>query len=233
VVPVLVYQDRDEVVPYLGFRHITGARKWGPFQKARFIAYLVTEGHALDDIEGLVGDNTQVIKKLYQQFIVYEQARALDFPVQHVRRSFSLLEVTLGQRAIKKFLGVPHRLPTGPVDYVVPEECGGELEEVLTWVFGDGTRSAVITDSREIPELARVIGDAGALETLRRTRDLDAASEMLDGEEAFLLRRLATAERAVRDAAGLVVLYSDDPAVVESVQRLSSLISSLSQQVQT
>lgn len=34
-VPCVVYSDRADVLPFLGFRHITGAKKWAPFQKAR------------------------------------------------------------------------------------------------------------------------------------------------------------------------------------------------------
>jgi hypothetical protein len=177
-----------------------------------------------------VGDDTQVVKKLYQQYVVYQQARELDIPVRPIRQRFSLLEVALGQRPIKKFLGVPHRLPTGPLEYVVPPDHEDELTELLTWVFGNGT-DPVIADSREIPALARVIGSNDALEILRRTHDLDAASEMLGGEEEFLLRRLGTAERALRDAAGLVPLYRDEPRVGELGERLYSLVTGIRRQL--
>jgi hypothetical protein len=147
------------------------------------------------------------------------------------RRRFSLLEVALGQRPIKTFLAVPHRLPTGPVDEVVPPDHEDELQELLTWVFGDGATEPVITDSREIPTLANVIGDDEALSVLRRTRDLESATEMLAGEEQFLLRRITTAERAVRDITGLLPLYRDDPDVVAAVERLMSLLASLRRQL--
>jgi hypothetical protein len=230
-VPVIVYDERSEVVPYLGFRHITGARKWGPFQKARFIARLVDEDYALEDIEGIVGDETKVVKRLYQEYIVFRQAAELEFPVRRVRRRFSLLEVTLSQRPIKTFLGIPHLLPSGRVDRVVPEEREDELIDVLTWVFGENSREAVITDSREIPTLARVIGNEDALEVLRRTDDLEAATEMVGGEAQFLLRRLGAAERGVRDASSLIALYADDADVVDAVKRLASLVEGLRSQV--
>jgi hypothetical protein len=50
---------------------------------------------------------------------------------------------------------------------------------------------------------------------------------MLDGEEQFLLRRLNAAERAVRDAAGLLPLYRDDDTVRDSILRLAALVGSL------
>jgi hypothetical protein len=230
-VPVIVYDERSEVVPYLGFRHITGARRWGPFQKARFIARLVDEEYELDDIEDIVGDDTRVVKRLYQEFVVFRQAEELDFPVRRVRRRFSLLEVMLSQRPIKTFLLIPHRLPSGPVDRVVPENREDELLEVLGWVFGENGRKAVITDSREIPALARVVENEEALDVLRRTDDLDSATEMLGGEAQYLIRRLGTAERASRDAASLIALYADDQDVVEAVKRLFSIVEGLRSQV--
>jgi len=39
--PILVYERREDVIPYLGFRHITGVLEWKPYQKARYITQLV------------------------------------------------------------------------------------------------------------------------------------------------------------------------------------------------
>src|SRR5215213_7242501 len=38
VLPVIVYRTRDEIVPYLGVRHIIGIQKWDSYAKARYIA---------------------------------------------------------------------------------------------------------------------------------------------------------------------------------------------------
>jgi hypothetical protein len=138
----------------------------------------------------------------------------------------------LSQRPIKTYLSIPHLLPSGSVDRVVPEDREDELIEVLTWVFGENGRKAVITDSREISTLARVIGHEEALEVLRRTEDLDAANEMVGGEAQFLIRRLGAAERGVRDAASLIALYADDKDVVDAVMRLASLVEGLRSQVE-
>src|SRR5947208_2031454 len=42
-VPVVVFETRDQLVPFLGFRHISGILKWEPIAKARFINYQVKE----------------------------------------------------------------------------------------------------------------------------------------------------------------------------------------------
>lgn len=40
-IPVVEYDNRDDVTAFLGFRHISGALKWEPMAKARFVHHLV------------------------------------------------------------------------------------------------------------------------------------------------------------------------------------------------
>ena len=37
-IPAIVYKNRDEVLPYLGVRHIAGIMKWDSYAKARYVA---------------------------------------------------------------------------------------------------------------------------------------------------------------------------------------------------
>ena len=41
--PVIIYDDRDEILDYLGYRHITGIKAWGPLAKARYLRDLRKE----------------------------------------------------------------------------------------------------------------------------------------------------------------------------------------------
>ena len=232
-VPVVIYDDRAQVLPFLGFRHITGAKKWGPFQKARFVAQLVEEGFDLGTIEELIGDSTQAVKKLYQQFTVFEQIRQdTDLDTEAIRQRFSLMEVTLGQRPIKDHLGLPRGLPSGRDPNPVPAENLDELAETVEWVFGTSDRAPVVTESRDISQrLAKVVASEEALTRLRDTRDLELAYELTDGEQVSLLRNLTRAERILRDAAGLVPLFASDHEVQRAIERLATMADALRDQV--
>jgi hypothetical protein len=232
-VPCVVYRNRDAVLPYLGFRHITGAKKWRPFQRARFVSQLLDSGQSLDHVQEVIGDDASATKKLYQDFVVYNQlVNDLGFPAERIRERFSLLEVMLGQRAIKAHLSMSHRLPTHKVDAVVPQEKLDDLEEVATWVFGNDESPPIIGDSREINGLlAPVIRDSDSLEYLRRTGDLEGAYDRSGGEQEFLLKKIVRAERVIQDISGVVPLHVDEPPVVEGIRRLETLILSLSRQI--
>lgn len=233
-VPVVVYANRADVLPYLGFRHITGAKKWAPFQKARFIAQLVDEDFDLATIQELIGDSTQVVKKLYQEFTVFEQIRLqTELDTEPIRQRFSLMEVALGQRPIKDHLGLPRTLPAGKDPNPVPEENLDKLAEVVEWVFGSGLRAPVVAESRDISQrLAKVVASEEALQRLRETGDLDLAYELTDGEQVSLERKLDRAEKLLREAAGLVPLYSEDPDIRLAVGRLAKIADALRTQVE-
>lgn len=232
-VPVVVHSHRSEVLAFLGYRHITGARKWAPFQKSRFVAQLVEEGYDLSGIQDLIGDSTQAVKKLYQEFVVFRQvAEDLDIDTEPIRVRFSLLEVSLGQRPIKAYLGMPTRLPGAPVERLIGDEYLDHLEQIVGWVFGAGRWPIVITESRDINEkLSKVIASESALEWLIESGDLDMSYELTDGEQVSLLRRLAAAERSIRAASGILPLYNDDPEIIIAVERVSTLAASLKRQL--
>ena len=233
-IPCVKYNDRDEVFPYLGFRHITGAKKWDPFQRARFVSQLVDSGRTLSEIEELVGDSTRAVKKLYQDFIVHRQVKdETDFPVRRLTNRFSLLEVLLSQRPVKSHLGIPRALPNERTDYVVPEEKLDDLVEILGWVFGDGTEMPVITDSREISKnLAPVIASPEALQHLRVTRNLMEAYDRTDGELVYLNRKLRSARSALEEVIKLLPQFQKDNEArshVEAIVKLTKGIEKLAE----
>jgi hypothetical protein len=230
-VPTVLYPNRTDVVPYLGFRHITGVKTWEPYAKARYVADLVMGGRRIEDIEDGIGDTARTVKKLYQSYVVYSQIRnELNGDAKSVRANFSLLEVLLTSQPIKEFLGAPRALPSGRVDSIIPVAKLDALRQVVSFVFGDTTRGElrVITDSRQIPHrLAPVIADPDAYEHLSRTRDLEAAYERSGGERQYLLRQLASAGRATERALGVFPLYRMDGEVRSAVERLRSLVAAL------
>jgi hypothetical protein len=230
-VPTVTYPTRDSIVPYLGFRHITGVKTWEPFAKARYVSELINSGLAISQIEQSIGDSARTVKKLYQTYIVYGQiATDLDIEPKEIRENFSLLEVALGQQAIKEFLGVPRELPKKALDAIVPKERLERLRELVSWVFGDSAtgKMRVISESRQIPSrLAPVIADEEAYQYLQTTRDLEGAYERSGGERQYVVKQLIAAGRSVERALGVISLYKGDPEIVGQVERLDTLIGAL------
>ncbi len=230
-IPSVLYPTRDEIVPYLGFRHITGVKTWEPYFKARYISRLLDQGLTLEQIEQSIGDDASTVKKLYQSLVVFQQVqRDLDMDIKDLRDRFSLLEVMLGQTAIKQFLSISRRLPTAKLDQIVPTEALPKLREVISWVFGDSKRGevAVISDSRQISSrLGPVVLKPEAVEWLRQTRNLEQAYERSDGERALLIRRLSQIRRVSQEAIGLLPSFRSDAEIAALLADLVPVLEAL------
>ena len=179
-----------EVVPLLGFRHITGVKRWDPFSRATYVSKLIDEGAPFSEVELLVGDATSAVKKLYNAHVVYNQiVEDLDMDGEPVRQSYSLLEVALGQAPIKAYIGAPSRLPKERVEKVVPLDRLEQLHNLVSFVFGDkkSGQERIITDSRQITQkLAPCWPCRKPPSHLEETRDLEGAYEW--SERYALLR---------------------------------------------
>lgn len=228
-VPTVTYESRDLVVPFLGFRHITGVKKWEPLAKAKYVTSLIDAGTPISDIEESIGDDARTVKRLYQTFIVYKQIEDdLTMETKEIRDNFSLLEVSLSQVSIKEFLGVGKKLPETKTDTVVPTTNLEKLRELIGWVYGDGPLLRVITDSRQISKrLAPVVASTDALTYLRKTRDLEAAYDRSGGERDYYVKQIAAASRSVERANGIAPLFTKDKEIISQIERLEKLVQAL------
>ena len=206
LLPAIVYQNRSEVVAYLGVRHIVGIQKWDSFAKARYVAGLVDSGRSLQDVETQIGDTQGSARKNYISYKLLHQARdEFDYDTATAEDNFSFLILAIGQGKIKRFLGLPKRIKETDPDSPTPKEHIDNLQYLMSWLFGDQQYPPVIKESRDITNyLCHVVENPNALKHLQRTRDLEAAYDLSDGEEQMLLRYLAYANRKLEAVLGLV-----------------------------
>ncbi len=74
-VPVIIYSNRKEILPYLGARHISGIKKWEPYAKARYIAHMIENGYSLNQVQSIVADRTNSASKFYLCYQIVEQMK--------------------------------------------------------------------------------------------------------------------------------------------------------------
>lgn len=228
--PIVKYHSRSEVMAFIGFRHITGIKRWGYFARSRYIGQMMKAGHEMEQIEREIGDISGEVRRLYQVSVVYDQM--LDSGnIDHdaVRKEASLLEVALARKTIKTFLSIPARLPVEIVETVVPHDKIDELEEVSSYIFGnaENNEKPVIRESREITSLGRVLENDEARTHLRKTRNLTSALDYIDGEYDFLLRKLNTALNAVRDVNSVLPAHRDEKEISDLLTQLKTFVKNM------
>ncbi len=223
IIPAILYNDRKDISPYLGVRHITGILKWEAYAKAKYIASRIEERVSSDvSVETTIkevqqeigGDRTDVIKKQYMCYKIVEQAQEdISFDISKIIKRFSLIYVALNSRAIREYIEVPRYKEADLSEPLVPTKKLNNLKQLLTWIYGneESGEQAVFTDSRKISStLAPVLADVDATEYLIKHNNLEEAYERSGGELTFLIKRLSRAERIMSNALSIAFNYKTD-----------------------
>lgn len=217
--PAIIYPIRDEVVPYLGVRHIAGIQKWESYAKARYIAGLVSDGTPFEEVEAQIGDKKGSARRNYVAFKMLTQLeQEFDFDTRKATEDFSLLVLAIGQRGIKQFLGIPKTLASADSNAPIPEDRLENLRDLVSWLFGDEKhKNPAIQESRDITKyLKHVVSSEEAVKYLRTKRNLIEAYDRSDGEEMMLLKYIQLATSKLETALGIAHLHKTADVVASS-----------------
>ena len=206
VLPVIVYPNREEVIPYLGVRHISGIKKWDSYAKARYIASMLDSGRSAEEIEHQIGDKQGSIRKNTICYKMLKQARdEFDYDTESAKEDFSFLILSIGQGNIKRYLGLSHKVKEIPLEDPIQPDKLGALKNLLSWLFGEGKSvKRVIAESRDITKyLSHVVASTDAVDYLDKHRNLEDAFDLSSGEETMLKKDLASANRKLEKTLGI------------------------------
>jgi hypothetical protein len=221
-VPILVYDNRPEVTPYLGYRHITGVLPWGPYQKARYIAQqMENAGSTLAEIARTIGSKSATVREHYVTYTLLRQAEEdFDLDVRKPARSFGVLRRALVNPNIRAFIGLSFEGSEDELRRPLPGDKVGPLQELFSFMFGTSTETAVLRDSRQLTALGLVLSKPETTEVLRRTRNLDEAFRLAGGEEQLAIDIIDDAEVGLREAIPLSSRHRESRLVLRAVARL-------------
>ena len=165
-VPVKIYQTRDEVLPYLGVRHIAGTKPWDALAKARYVANLVEAGESYIEVARRIGSGrrTDVVRKWLLTLYSMDQANEhsdLQWDIADQRFGFSWLYTSIGYRSVRDYLGFTKDTYVNPYRKPVPKHRLDNLLNHMKDLYGPApgnSREAVIQESRQISQLAKIYG---------------------------------------------------------------------------
>ena len=231
-VECFVFPARRDVLKYLGFRHISGPRRWEPLAKARYLADLIRNFYSTLDLEQQlravardIGSRRDYVAQLLTALNLYERARNQNFyGLQRVNEQdigFSLLSTALSYADIVKFLNLPRRdaVDVGSVN-------DQHAKELFSWMFAQDHRGeTVLGESRRLKTLAAVVSSSQALVELRRSGNLDQAYVYTSGPGEAFAQRLEAAEKAIADCIGLIspsVVFGDHH--LQKIEHIGDLV---------
>jgi hypothetical protein len=234
---LFVVRERAQVAPILGFRHITGIAEWDPYAQARYIAQLVDdEDKSLDEVADLIGRKPPEVKSAYRNYWIVEQARnELKVPdVERALEEFGVWTRAMQNPALRSYIEAPDPRDVDPAYWPLPGKKKRQLGRLLTFLFGgprnkNGQRSieAVLSDSRQITLLGRIIESERGRAALEAGADLETAELALEDPYQALQRRLEDARDALAEASTMQSDGKLDAYASGLVEEISTLLDGL------
>lgn len=201
--PVIIYQQRTEILKYLGYRHITGVKSWSALSKARYLNQLrkdfgdIPLQKQFSALAKEIGSNANYVARLLTTLKLYEIIETNDFfdiPNLDERTiDFSLLTTALSYTKISNFVGLK-----APKDIQAENLSERRLQELSEWIYkrneGNKTR---LGDSRNLRTLSAVVDHPEALKRFRDGVKLEEASLYTDEPEKIFLSAMNDIDSAL------------------------------------
>ena len=185
-IPCLVFEKKDDILKYLGYRHITGIKSWKLLEKARYLAKLKDDyfpsdsiNNASREIAKMIGSRKDYVVRVLAGYKLYEiiekngfyKVKGLDDTTFY----FNYLADSLSRSNIAEFLGINFN-KDNPAENIQYEN----LKEWTNWLFNKDLKNKIIGDSENLNTLNKVLASPEALKAFREGKDLFIAVEFTD-----------------------------------------------------
>ena len=232
-IPCILYSKREDVLDYLGYRHITGVKDWGALEKARYLDQLYrihiidTEADKIySKLAKMIGSRADYVSKLHTALKLYEKANDNAYYGADIKEediSFSWLTTALGYNGIMNFIGLSSSTSIATLEGLNEEN----YKKIFTWMFCPG--KTVIKESRQISELAKITESAVALERLEKGSSIDEALLYTSAPSEAFIEMLRKAKQQLKQAKEAIEQLSEEPfeakGLLEDIDKLLRTIS--------
>lgn len=227
-IPVIVLAGRQDAWRLLGFKHVNGPAKWGSYAKAKYIVDIHRNFHiGLEQIAEQIGDTNKTVNKLYQGFMVIEQAeRFAEFCMDDIktpRLYYSHLYTALGYEKFRTYLGITEG---SDINAPVPAEKYHSLQEVMDWIYGSKKRGVEPLVRTQNPDLKRFVGildNEQSVAALRVGRSLEVACDLSVGASIALQEYMVEAKIALEKLSSKLSGYDGNEGLLKQAGTIANL----------
>jgi hypothetical protein len=176
--PTIIFDKRDDILVYLGYRHITGIKEWGPLAKAKYLDALRKNLKIKDrtdeyrTLAKIIGSKANYVRNILAGLQVYKIIEDHNFfevkGLDEVTVEFGVLYTAIGRSNISTFVGIDldAENPTKSVKI-------RNLKELTSWMFEQNSEGFTrLGESRNLSDLDQVVSHPAALKYFREGRPL-------------------------------------------------------------
>ena len=247
-IPIVTRNTRAEVLPYLGFRHITGVKQWEPLAKARYIEQLfdlsdkkLSIKDRYTEVARTIGSRRDHIRRNLDAMAVYKVIKDNEFfdidGLNEESIKFSILSTALADERIATFAGVNQKTKDG--SYISSDPIvdatklnNKTIKELIHWLYEkDKKGKTKIGESRNLRFLAAVVNNEKSVTAFRNGALLKIAYQMTADVTADFAELLYQADTSLTEASSMVATVEFKDDIYEVAKRISENIKMIGRQL--
>ncbi len=234
-IPCIVFDRKEQIMQYLGYRHVTGIKSWSVASKAKYLYSLLptleSEGIKSQSIElaKKIGSRSDYVKKLLVGYKVYEIIKDNNFykipQLNETTFHFNYITASLQHSNIREFIGIDEISNIDDLENLGIDEK--QLSVLIDWFFrkNDQNRSRVLGDNNNLTKLNNILSNPEITEKFKNGLSLEESDDLINiSENSFTqgLRKSLSELKKVREYSyKLKNGYSDDN--IETLEEIVAL----------
>lgn len=227
-IPVIILDNRQDAWRLLGFKHVNGPAKWGSYAKAKYIVDIHRNFKiSLNQIAEQIGDTNKTVSKLYQGFMVIEQAeKNVEFSMDDIktpRLYYSHLYTALGYEKFRTYLGI---IDGADIDSPVSVDKYRNLQEVMDWIYGSkkrGIEPLIRTQNPDLKRFISVLDNEQSITALRMGRSLEVACDLSIEANVALQEYMVEAKIALEKLSSKLSSYDGNEGLLRQAGTIATL----------
>jgi len=233
-IPVMVYEDKRQVIAYLGYKHITRTLEWEPLAKARFVDKNVELYNikSFKEIAKIMNSRSDTVRNNYVAYRVYKQAKdEFNIDVKKVEERFGVFYTALNNGDIRNYIDLKRNMSIEELKNPISKLKEEELHVFIDLLHGTGKKGPAIKDSRRIKDLGIVLNNKNAREELIKSRNIDSALRYIKSDIKRLEANLDLSIEYLKEAIKSINRYKDNSVIKLKVRKLIEIVVKLKNSV--
>ncbi len=185
-IPSIIFNKREDIIAYLGYKHITGVQAWDSLAKAKYLRQLkktIPQGDFYGQckiLAKIIGSKAHYVRLLLIGVDIYIKIEEEEFydisNLREERFDFGVFYTALHRENIGKYIGIDLESEE-PIKHLNQEK----LKDVTRWIFEKNTEGFTrLGESRNLPKLNKILDEEfpKALQAFKEGKTLDEASRL-------------------------------------------------------